>query len=108
MIKNESKMMIFCAQGLVEGALRARNAAFWSYFWVFLDPRCAWWLGGCGLGNYWSLEAMGLAKHITKLQNSKKSKSRALVPPSVNSKIFHFFHFSPINHSQNFKSISRA
>ena len=81
MIKNESKMMIFCARGLVEGASRARNAAFWSYFWIFLDQRCAWWLGGCGLGDYWSLEAMGPCQTHCKTFKIAKNKNPEPLSP---------------------------
>ena len=37
--QNDKKLIkidvFLCARGLVEGASRALNAAFWSYFWLF-------------------------------------------------------------------------
>ena len=50
--------MISCVQGLVEGD-RGLDMQRFGHILIFLDRRCAWWLGGCGLGGYWFLEAMG-------------------------------------------------
>ena len=82
MIKYLLKSMFFlCARGLVEHVSRARNAAFWSYFWIFLDQRRAWWLGGCGLGNYWSQGAMGPCQIHCKTFKIAKIKIPSPRPP---------------------------
>ena len=97
--------MIVCAWGLVEGASRARNAAFWSYFGFFWIEDV---LGGL-VDVAWAVSGPWkqwcLAKHIAKPSKYQKQQSQALVCPSANSKIFCF---SPIKLSQIFKLTSRA
>ena len=65
--QNDQKLVkidvFLCARGLVEHVSRAQNAAFWSYFWIFLIRDVlvglmdvAWAITGpraqCGLAKY--------------------------------------------------------
>jgi hypothetical protein len=54
---------------------------FGHIFGFFLDQRCAWWLGGCGLGNYWSQEAMGPCQTHCKTFKIAKIKIPSPRPP---------------------------
>ena len=68
--QNDQKLVkidvFLCARGLVEHVSRARNAAFWSYFWIFWIRDV---LGGL-VDVAWAITGpraqWGLAKYIAK------------------------------------------
>ena len=81
MIKKKSKSMILCVRGTWSRARRGLEMQrFGHILRIFVDWKCAWLLGGCGLGDYWSLEATGPCQTYRKTFKIVKSKYRALVP----------------------------
>ena len=88
-IQNDQKRVKiddFLRAGPGRARVDARNALFWSYVWILLHWRCAWVLGGCVLGNYRSLEAMGPCQTHCKAFKIAKLKAQGLDALLVNSK----------------------